>query len=122
MPRLVLIDDDRIVLISVAEQLRAAGYLVETSLSCEEALAKDLGAFDALVCDFTFPGMNGAEFLRTLREQRGSKAPFVFITATREPDQLVREAIRFDADFLPKPIRIPDLLELLAERLGRGDL
>jgi DNA-binding response OmpR family regulator len=119
MPRLLLIDDDQLLLVSVAERLRAAGYDVHTTPSCEDGLQMDLDSFDAVVCDFTFPGMNGAAFLRTLREQRHSRVPFIFITGTREPDELVRDAVRFDAEFLPKPVRIRDLLDLLAERLAR---
>jgi CheY-like chemotaxis protein len=116
MRKLLLVDDDRLLLSTLGDGLRAAGYSVQTARSGEDALTRDLAQFDAILCDHTLGGMNGSTLLKTLREQRGLKQPFVFITGTRQPEELLDEAVRFDAEYLAKPVDIRALLTLLKSR------
>ena len=118
MPRLLLIDDDRLLLVSLSEKLRELGYEVDTAQTGAEALTREVRDYAAVICDFTMPGMSGGELLRRLREEKGSSVPFVFITGTREPEDLLHQAVRHGAEFLPKPVSLPDLIGLLSEQLG----
>lgn len=121
--RLLLVDDDRFALTVLGDRLRARAHQVVEVESGMAALEQPLDAFDAIVCDFVMPRMNGAELLRRVREERRSAVPFFFVTSTRQPQELVRAALSLDADFLPKPVEVSHLIALVLERKrqpGRG--
>ena len=67
--RLLLVDDDPLVLSSMRKLLRE--HEVETVLSGREALAKlEAGErYDLVVCDVMMPEMTGVEFLEAVRER-----------------------------------------------------
>lgn len=113
--RILLVDDDRFALTLLGDRLRQLGHQVVSVDSAEAALREDFDLYDAVVCDFIMPGVNGAQLLRQVREDRRSKVRFIFVTATRQPEELVREAIRHDADFLPKPVDLDYLVEMIAD-------
>jgi CheY-like chemotaxis protein len=115
--RILLVDDDRFDLTLIGDRLRHAGHEVTSVTSGLEALEHDLDAHDAIVCDFVMPGMGGGELLRRVRDERRCETRFIFITASRQPEELIRQSVRYDADFLPKPIDLAQLVDLIREGL-----
>jgi two-component system cell cycle sensor histidine kinase/response regulator CckA len=70
--RILLVDDDPLILESVAALIEALGQEVAAVPSGMEALARiETGeAFDLVVLDLNMPGLNGAETLTALRRMR----------------------------------------------------
>ena len=68
--RLLVVDDDPLVLLSTVEMLRDLGYATVEAGSGEEALARlrSDGPFDAVVTDHAMPGMTGAQLAERLAE------------------------------------------------------
>jgi EAL domain-containing protein (putative c-di-GMP-specific phosphodiesterase class I)/FixJ family two-component response regulator len=70
LPRILLLDDDALMLDVQARMLHAMGYPeVDTASRAEIALATLLPAplaVDVIVCDLNMPGMDGIEFLQRL--------------------------------------------------------
>ncbi|MFW9914636.1 MAG: response regulator [Candidatus Thorarchaeota archaeon] len=65
-------------------------FVVETATSTADALHKMAGeAFDAVVCDFIMPEMDGLEFLEQLRS-KGNTIPFIMLTGDNREDIAAR--------------------------------
>jgi EAL domain-containing protein (putative c-di-GMP-specific phosphodiesterase class I)/CheY-like chemotaxis protein len=77
-PRILLLDDDPLMLDLQARMLRAMGYAeVSTASRAESALAMLKAAplvADVIVCDLNMPGMDGIEFLQHLNASAFSGA------------------------------------------------
>src|ERR1700683_5021678 len=68
--RLLILDEDRIILSSLAQFLRREGYDVKTCDRPEEALALlENGQIELLLADVNMPGLRPAEFLRDIRRR-----------------------------------------------------
>jgi response regulator NasT len=118
-PRLLLVDDDRLILATLSDGLLSAGYEVVTAASAAEALAhvsKD--QFDLAVLDIRMPGMDGIELGRRLREH--TSVPFVYLSAYGDTE-LVRDATEHGAlGYLLKPLDIPQIVPTIEAALARA--
>ena len=108
--RLLLIEDEPDLLLTVAQVLREEGYAVDTAETGNDGLMKALDTdYDAIVLDVMLPGLDGFEVLRRLRVRK--RTPVLMLTArTRTPDRVTGLDAGAD-DYLGKPF---DLVELLA--------
>lgn len=114
-PRIVVIDDDEIMLLSCKEVLGRAGYIVETFDSGEEGL-RHIASSPAplLVVDLKMPKIDGLEVIRRVRKLAPTMV-IVVITGYSTIATAV-EAMKAGAyDFLPKPFT-PDELVLIVNR------
>jgi len=107
--KIMVIDDEKIVVDMAKMALEHDGYVVETFLNGESALARlKEEAFDVVVTDFKMKGIDGMEVLRTVKEQY-PKTKVIMITAFANLDTAI-EALRGDVfDFFPKPVKIKEL-------------
>jgi len=110
-PRILLVEDEPSLVLTLTDRLEAEGYRVEASGDGEEALARAAaGAFDLVVLDVMLPGRNGFDVCRDLR-QRGLQVPILMLTARAQVvDRVVGLKLGAD-DYLTKPF---EMLELLA--------
>lgn len=113
--RILIVDDDDIILDSLQEFLRLEGYQVDVARSYEEAIgALERAEFNIAITDVNMPGSSGFELLRLCR-QKYPQMVVVMITGYGTIDSAV-EAIKMGAyDYLTKPI-IDDELRLAVER------
>ena len=101
--RVLVVDDEKSIRISLREFLVADGYTVDVAADAQEAL-RLLGDndFDVVVSDIGLPGISGIELLQAIR----TAAPYVqVIMMTGEPTiATAAEALRSSAfDYLIKP-------------------
>ena len=69
-PRLLIVDEDRIILQSLSQFLRREGYDVRTSDRPEDAVAiLEAGQTELLLADINMPGIEPAPFLREVRRR-----------------------------------------------------
>jgi len=110
-PRILLVEDEPSLVLTLTDRLEAEGYRVEASGDGDEALARaTAGAFDLVVLDVMLPGRNGFDVCRDLR-QRGLQVPILMLTARAQVvDRVVGLKLGAD-DYLTKPF---EMLELLA--------
>jgi DNA-binding response OmpR family regulator len=118
--RILVVDDDEMVLMALDELLRPEGYEVHTVLSGAEALESlDQNGYDLLVLDIIMPKMDGFELCRKIRERKGyAHTPIVFLTAkSREKDKVL--GLEAGANlFISKPISPETLLGVVADAIG----
>jgi DNA-binding NtrC family response regulator len=101
---LLLVDDDRHVLASMADWLRSLGYQVDTASGCAEAnTAMDRRGFDVVLADIRLGDGDGFDVLAYARQHLPA-ASVILITGYGTVESAV-EAIRAGAfDFLTKPL------------------
>ncbi|MCE5296665.1 MAG: PAS domain S-box protein [Euryarchaeota archaeon] len=95
----VLVVDDDLNLLELSDTMLTdlGGLNVETVSSGKEALTLlDSGDFDAVVCDYEMPGMNGIELLMQIRAG-GSKVPFILFTG-KGREEVAIKALNGGAD------------------------
>ena len=115
MSGILIVDDDVTSLAIIEETLRSGGYAVHSYESAVEASEHfEPAAYDLILSDFFMPGMNGDEFLKSVR-RRDSETPFVFLTANTDI-QLAIDLVKTGADdHITKPI-VPEVLLFRIEK------
>lgn len=118
---IMVVDDEDGICQNVAKILTKSNFNVTSATSAKEAL--DLMAetpFELVISDIIMPGMNGLQFLKSLKEKwPATKA--VMMTAYASTDTAVK-AIRLGAlDYLPKPFT-PDELRSMVDQALSGKL
>jgi DNA-binding NarL/FixJ family response regulator len=119
--RLLVVDDEAILLKAVAATLRAEGYEVTTARSAREALVSVNQTMpDLIVSDIRMPGMDGYELARILRSNaRTALIPIIFLTAKGErKDRIAGFRSGVDA-YLVKPFDPDELLAVVSGILSR---
>ncbi len=117
-PRLLILDEDRIMLQSLSQFLRREGYDVRTSDRAEDAIDQmDAGQVELLLADVNMPGITSADFLRDVR-RRFPHVVVIVITGYGSIEGAV-EATKMGAfDYLTKPI-VDDEIRLVIEKAVR---
>jgi DNA-binding response OmpR family regulator len=109
--RILIVEDEPALQLTVGDRLRAEGYEVEAVENGDLGLRRAReGGFDLVLLDIALPGKNGFDVLRDLRQQRVS-TPVVMLTARGQVvDRVLGLKLGAD-DYLPKPF---DMMELVA--------
>lgn len=116
---LLIADDDRLVLATLAEGLRRAGHTVLEAASGEEAIAiAGEQPPDLAILDMRMPGRSGVDVAVWLRER--TDTPFIFLSAYGDT-AAVEEAVRAGAlGYLVKPLDVQQILPTIDAALMRG--
>lgn len=119
VPRIMVIDDEKIVCDMARLSLEQDGYTVETFLSAEPALKRlEEERFDVVVTDYKMKNIDGLEVLKTVKRLY-PETEVIIITAFANLDAAI-EALREDAfDFFPKPVKIKELKESIKKAIER---
>jgi FixJ family two-component response regulator/putative methionine-R-sulfoxide reductase with GAF domain len=120
MDTVLVIDDERLFLTLVRDELQKAGFGVLAAENAEQALevlAKR--PVQAILMDVVMPGMDGMELLpRILREH--PKTPIIVVSG-RASFLTGVQAMRLGAvDFLRKPLNIDELIRSITAAVQRG--
>ena len=115
-PKLLVADDDRLSLESLAELLALNGFEVYKAQSGEQAWELFLNQKpDLVITDILMPGLDGIGLLKLIRD-RDNIIPVIMITGFGEVETTIN-ALRLGAsDFLLKPINA----EIMISTVQRG--
>jgi len=107
---ILVVDDEPIILDTIARYLRQADYQVVTATDGEAALAKfRTNAVTMVVTDIMLPKMDGYELMLAILDEQAD-IPFLFVTAkTREQDRLYGLTLGAD-DYIVKPFSPRELV------------
>jgi len=114
MTRVLIVDDERSIRLTLSEFLREDGHEVVAVENVEEALRRlEQQTFDIIITDIILPRINGMDFLRRIH---GQDEDIEFIVISGEPTvNTAAEAVRAGAfDYLPKPVRSDDIKRVVA--------
>mgnify|MGYP001445980986 FL=1 len=118
--RILLIEDDPVLLNQVRNSLEDNGYSVDTALDGEEGhYLGDTEPYDAVVLDLGLPKIDGITVLEKWRKEN-KKYPVLILTAR---DRWSEKVAGFDAgadDYLTKPFQMEELLARLRALIRRS--
>jgi DNA-binding NtrC family response regulator len=115
--RILVVDDERSLLLTLAGNLELDGFDVTTAENGEQALALFRSQpFDLVLSDVRMPGMNGVDLFRQIRALR-PECPVVLMTAFAV-EGLVRDAIAEGVfTVLPKPFDVDKVVVALTRAI-----
>ena len=119
--RILVVDDDRVVLASVGQILHQAGYQVQTAGSTAEALAQIANGakkFHLIVSDVSIADADGCELVKKLQEKDAGIAA-LFISSRNLLQGRACEEMLKKFDLLPKPFEPEALLRAVGKALAR---
>ena len=113
--RILVVDDEKIKRVTLADDLLTQGHEVVAVGDGEAALAElSAGRFDVLVTDLKMPKIDGLELLKRVKQGPLADMEVILMTAYGSIPVAV-EAVKLGAfDFLTKPFRNEDIFPLLA--------
>ncbi|MEN9210254.1 MAG: response regulator transcription factor, partial [Thermostichus sp. DG02_2_bins_29] len=116
------VDDDPLSLKVLSRHLTQQGYQVYTGTSGVEGLrlfAQEQP--DVIVSDVVMPEMDGFEFCRQLRQQRGGElVPFIFLSSRGEVDDRVQGYEWGADDYIIKPFEPLELVAKIEAQIERS--
>lgn len=117
-PRILLVDDDRSLLLFLRVNLENDGFEVITSADGSHVLeiVRDRPP-DLAIVDLMMPGIHGFEVSERL--QRYLDIPVIFLTGVDEVKEKVAGIQRFAEDYVTKPFEYPELLARISRILRR---
>jgi len=118
--RILIVDDDILVLEALQELFTSSGYEVRVATRGQEALEiLDQEQFDLLILDIVMPKMTGFDLAREVRKRDDemSKVKIIMLTAKTEPRDLQSEEECRCNLYLTKPIDPGRLKELVKDTL-----
>jgi CheY-like chemotaxis protein len=120
--RILIVDDEPVILRLVDEGLRMHGYETVTARSGAEAvkLAKGMERLDLLIADVNVPGQGGRQ-LAALVAAFHPAARVLYISGFSQETVEGEGIVTGTATFLAKPFTITTLAETVASILGRGE-
>jgi two-component system cell cycle sensor histidine kinase/response regulator CckA len=120
--RILLIDDEAIIVDIGQKMLEMLGYRVTTAKGSTEALEifkKGPDAFDLVITDYTMPKMDGYELAQKLMAVRPD-IPVIMNTGYNETVSQEKAMAAGIREFLLKPLNLRKLGEVVRRALDRG--
>ncbi len=118
--RILIVDDDPILLQFIGEILRHAGYDTVSASSGAQAIAQvEAREPDMALLDITMPGMSGLELARHLNEL--TSVPFMFLSAIGDGDSARQAAAYGAVGYVVKPVDGERLMAAFEAGLARAD-
>ncbi len=117
--KILVVDDEKPILMLLKEALGQWGYQVTTAASATEALETlRSGLFDALITDVRMPDMSGLDLLREVRKQDES-IEVVMMTGYPTIASAVQALKEGAYDYLSKPLLLDELRHLMSRMMER---
>ncbi len=123
MKKILVIEDDLIILESTIDFLKEKGFEVHSAKDGVSGIQFAIEIIpDLIVCDVSMPKKNGYEVCKTLQQIPSlCNIPFIFLTGKSEKED-IRQGMQLGADdYLTKPFQFPELLKIIKIRLEKHE-
>jgi len=120
VPKILVVDDDRVIQQLIEVNLELEGYEVVKASNGEEALAMFASERpDLVILDVMMPKLNGKDVCRKLKsDPETAKTPIIFLSA-RAQEIDVEAGLELGADaYVTKPFDPSTLLDTVSSLLG----
>jgi two-component system alkaline phosphatase synthesis response regulator PhoP len=118
--RILAVDDEEDILEILSFNLTGEGYTVDTSISAEDALGKNLPQYDLFILDVMMGQISGFRLAEKIRNELSLSTPIIFLTARdTENDRITGFNLGAD-DYLAKPFSVRELIARVKAILRRS--
>lgn len=119
MEHILLVEDDRAIVMGLTYSLEQEGYQVMVQEDCPSALkVLEEQTFDLCLLDLTLPGGSGYDVCRRVKEL--GDTPVIFLTAMDDEVNVVMGLDMGADDYITKPFRVRELLSRIRSVLRRA--
>ncbi|MCP4761413.1 MAG: response regulator [archaeon] len=118
--KILVIDDEKSIRITLKKLLEKENYYVETARDYQTAKQniENLN-FDLMIVDLVLPKINGIDIVKHFYEDYGIDVPVIFLTGEPNLDSAI-DALRIGAfDYIEKPIQKSELINIIEYALNR---
>ncbi len=117
--KMLIIDDEEIVLKSCRKIFEAEGFEVSTTTAPHEGLELvSEKSFDVVLVDWSMPGFNGMDVVEEI-DKRSPKTAMVMISGHPSVGRATEAMKRGAMDYLSKPFRPEEIIEVVHKALRR---
>jgi DNA-binding response OmpR family regulator len=117
-PRVLVIEDDPSVRVSVCDMLESLGYETDDVEGGRQGVALlERHRYDLVITDLRMPSMSGWDVVNAVRERLPTMSIIMISGFTTEDD--MRQAQAVGAPLLHKPFSVAELRRVIRELLGR---
>lgn len=121
--RILIIDDEESICEILRYNLRKEGYEADTAYSAEEALEKDLTAYDLFIVDIMMESLSGYDFAKQVRNNaRVESTPIIFCSALSGEDDTVMGLNIGADDYITKPFKMSEVIARVNAVLRRTQI
>jgi two-component system alkaline phosphatase synthesis response regulator PhoP len=118
--KILAVDDEEDILEILSFNLTGEGYEVDTAVSAEEALHRNLRSYDLFILDVMMGPMSGFRLAEKMRKDLSLTTPVIFLTARdTENDRITGFNLGAD-DYLAKPFSVRELAARVKAILRRS--
>lgn len=118
--KILAVDDEEPILEILSFNLEGDGYSVDTCLSAEEAMRKNLHNYDLFILDVMMGQVSGFRLAEKIRKEMALSTPIIFLTARdSENDRITGFNLGAD-DYLSKPFSVRELMARVKAVLRRS--
>ncbi|MEY4672661.1 MAG: hypothetical protein RL148_445 [Planctomycetota bacterium] len=120
---ILIIEDEKLIIVSTQMVLEAAGFHVESATSGEEGIQKARSsAPDLILLDIMMPGIDGWETLNRLkRDNSTADIPVIIFTAREHSRGHQKSSEMGAAEYFRKPFEPDELIELVEKHVSQRD-
>jgi len=119
--KILLVDDDELVRVTLCEVLEQNGFAVTSAANVSEALKHiSSGTFEVLLSDLHMPGAGDGLTVVSAMRHANPKAVTILLSAFPEMNAAAHAILLQADEILVKPMDVTELLNAIKQRLARG--
>lgn len=120
--KILIIDDEKNIRLTLEKVLTRAGYEVDTAINGEDGLQKvEKEEYPVILLDMKMPGINGIEFLKKINGLN-LNSRVIMITGFGSIDTAVETMKLGAVDYLRKPFKPEEIIEVVEQVFQRFQL
>jgi DNA-binding response OmpR family regulator len=120
MKRILIIEDEQVILEVVKDYLEASGFVVEIATSGDIGLKKAVEEeYDLIILDLMLPKTDGFEICKQVRQVKN--IPILMVSARKEDIDKIRGLGLGADDYMTKPFSVGELIARVKAHLARYD-
>jgi DNA-binding response OmpR family regulator len=119
MKRILIIEDDRKIALALTLRIKSAGYDAAAAHDAQTGInAAVENRPDAVLLDIGLPGDNGFVVAEKIRALLPAPIPFIFVTASKQPDFRQKAIDLGAAGYFEKPYEAEEVLAAIQKALN----
>lgn len=117
MTKILVIDDEKDMLVMIKNILNKRNYVVDTYQNPLQIDKSKLTSYDLIILDIMMPGIDGISFCKDIRNT--VDCPIIFLSAKSMESDIVDGLLSGGDDYITKPFGINELLARVKAHLRR---